>query len=126
MRTANLPKRKLEMDEENKNNTENQTPETAENNLNDTQNNGKTVFFYVAVIACILGAVAFGLAFTKLRIYSLICSIIFELASIAFCNAQKKANNFKAVKYVKICAYVLLGIFAAFFIGGIIYVSIQP
>ena len=64
------------MNEENKNNTENQTPETAENNPNDTQNNGKTVFFYVAVIACALGAVAFGLAFTKLAIYSLICSVL--------------------------------------------------
>ena len=113
------------MNEENKNNTENQTPETAENNANDTQNSGKPVFFYVAVVACALGAVAFGLAFTKLAIYSLICSVLLELASLAFCNAQKKAHNFKAVKYVKICAYILLVIFVAFFIGGIIYVSIQ-
>ena len=91
--------------------------------MDNDNNNGKTVFICIAAAACALGAVAFGLAFTRLGIYSLICSVLFELASLAFCNAQKKANNVKAVKYVKITAYVLLGIFAAFFIGGVIYVS---
>lgn len=104
------------MNEEEKNNQ-------PENGENQPQTNGKKIFFYIAIVSCALGAVAFGLAFTKLGIYSLICSVIFELASLAFCNAQKKANNFKAVKYVRIAAYILLGIFVAFFIGGIIYAS---
>lgn len=117
------------MNEKNSPETDNETGnniEKAENGASNQPADGRTIFFYVALIACALGAVAFGLAFTKLGIYSLICSVIFELASLAFCNAQKKANDFKAVKYVKIAAYVLLGIFIAFFIGGIIYASIQP
>lgn len=99
--------------------------ENADKNTENNQPaNGKTIYFYIAVCACVLGAVACGLAFTRLGVYALICSVVFELASLAFCNAQKKANNFKAVKYVKICAYVLLGIFIAVFVGGIIYVAV--
>ena len=61
--------------------------------MDNDNNNGKTVFICIAAAACALGAVAFGLAFTRLGIYSLICSVLFELASLAFCNAQKKATS---------------------------------
>ena len=82
-------------------------------------------YFYIGVAACALGAVAFGLAFTVLKIYALIASILLELVALSFLGTQKKKNDFKAVFYVKIVAYALLIAFLAFFIGGIIYMGVN-
>lgn len=99
------------------------TEKTEENRKPEKQSYNGNAYFFIAIGACALGVIAFGLAFTKLGLYSLICSIILQLAALSFLNTQKKVNNFKAVFYVKIAAYALLAIFALFFIGGLIYVS---
>lgn len=83
------------------------------------------IYFYIATVACALGAVAFGLAFTVLGIYALISSIILELASLSFIGTQKKKFNFPAVKYVQIAGYALLIAFTVFFIGGLIYSAVK-
>ena len=82
------------------------------------------IYFYISIACCVLAAVAFGLAFTVLGVYALISSILLGLCSLAFCNAQKKKNNFKAVLYVKIGAYCVTGIAALLFIGGLIYSAV--
>lgn len=87
-------------------------------------NDGVKIYFYIAIAACVLSAVAFGLCFTFMGIYALISSILLGLCSLAFCNAQKKKNNFKAVLYVKIGAYCVTGIAALLFIGGLIYSAV--
>lgn len=81
----------------------------------------KDVYFYLAIACCALGAVAFGLAFTPLKIYALIAAIIFELAALAFIAAQRKKRDFNAVFTVKVISYVLLLAFVAVFIGGLVY-----
>lgn len=78
-------------------------------------------YFYVAIALCVLAAVAFGLSFSFMGIYALIASLILELAALSFCVTQKKKNNFPALKFVFIAAYVLLALSALLFIGGLIY-----
>ncbi|MDE6666950.1 MAG: hypothetical protein K2K38_01220 [Clostridia bacterium] len=85
-----------------------------------TQSNSK-VYFYVAIGACALAATAFGLSFSFLGIYALIASLLLELCALSFCVTQKKKNNFPALKFVFIAAYVLLGLSVALFVGGLIY-----
>ena len=87
---------------------------------NETKSNSK-VYFYIAIGACVLAAVAFGLSFSLLGIYALIASLLFELCALSFCVTQKKKNNFPALKFVFIAAYVLLGLSAVLFVGGLIY-----
>ena len=48
-------------------------------------------------------------------------SLLLSLASLAFLNVQKRKNNFGKLAILNICAYVVLGIITAFFIGGIIW-----
>ncbi len=81
---------------------------------------GKT-YAYVAIGLCVAGAAALGLIFTKLGIYALLAAIILSLAALAFANTQKRKNNFGRLKIVIICAYVLLGVSIAVFIGGLIW-----
>lgn len=82
------------------------------------------IYFYLGIVTCALCAVAFGLAFSPLGIYALISSILLGIASLSFCATQKKRNDFKAVFYVKITAYVLLAVEILFFIGGLIYSAV--
>lgn len=84
----------------------------------------KKTYFIVGVVATVLSAVAFGLAFTVLGIYALIGSVLFSLAALSFLNTQKKKNDFKAVFYAKIAATAVLVVCLAFFIGGIIYAAL--
>ena len=79
------------------------------------------LFAYIAIGLIVAGAVSLGLIFTVLGIYALIASILFEIAALAFVNIQKRKNDFKELKIIKIIAYVALGITAAVFVGGIIY-----
>ena len=58
-----------------------------------------------------------------LGVYGLIAAVLCALVSLSFLGTQKKKNNFKAVLYVTIAAYILLAVYVAFFIGGIIYAS---
>ena len=81
-------------------------------------------FFYIAAALLLLSAVAFGLTFTKLGIYSLISSILLGLSSLAMIAAQQKKEKFKALFYLKIAAYAMLAVAVLFFIGGMIYSAI--
>lgn len=92
-----------------------------ENGENNTENSTR-VYFFVAIGALVLAAVALGLIFVPgIGVYTLIASALSELASLSFLNTQKKKNNFKAVFYVTVITYVLLGITATVFVGGLIY-----
>lgn len=106
-----------------KNEFETQT-ENEEQNKNGQPKSDTKAYFYAAIVACAMSAVAFGLAFSTLKIYSLIASVTFLLAALTLINTQKKVNNFKWVFYLSIIAYVLLGIVTLFFIGGIIYAAV--
>lgn len=92
------------------------------NDLPPENYTGKT-YAYIAVALTVLGAVAFGLSFTVMGIYSLIASVLFSLGALTFANIQKKRNNFKELIFVFIAAYAVLAVTVAFFIGGIIWAS---
>lgn len=79
------------------------------------------VYFYIALACTVLGAVFFGLTFTPLAVYSLCASILFCLVSLSLLGKQKKQENFKWVTALTVITYVLMGIFLAFFIGGMIW-----
>lgn len=82
-------------------------------------------YFYLAVAACVVGAVALALSFTPIGgIYALISSILLGLASLALAGRQKNKENFKGVFYVKVCAYALLAASLLIFIGGLIYSAV--
>lgn len=94
------------------------------NDLPPENYTGKT-YAYIAVALTVLGAVAFGLSFTVMGIYSLIASVLFSLGALTFANIQKKRNNFKELIFVFIAAYAVLAVTVAFFIGGIIWASVN-
>lgn len=79
------------------------------------------IYFYIAIALSVLCAVAFGLTFTKLGIYSLISGILLGLCALAFVTAQQKKEKFKALLYLKIIDYALLALNVLLFIGGMIY-----
>ena len=79
------------------------------------------VYFIVALVCTALGVLFFGLTFTPLAVYSLLASILFCIASLSFLGTQKKRENFKGVFILTIVTYVLLALFIAFFIGGVIF-----
>lgn len=100
------------------------SPETQENNENLPHAQGK-IFFYIACFLCAAGAVLFGLAFVpQLGIYALISSILSGIAALSFASAQRKRNDFKGVKYVRIAAYAVLAAAVLFFAGGLIYSAV--
>lgn len=94
------------------------------NDLPPENYTGKT-YAYIAVALTVLGAVAFGLSFTVMGIYSLIASVLFSLGALTFANIQKKRNNFKELIFVFIAAYAVLAVTVAFFIGGIIWAGLK-
>ncbi len=106
-----------------KKHSQNQNTEQPENGAQLPQSNSK-ILFYCGICAGVLSIVAFILAFFVLKVYGLIAAIVLILACLAFFSTQKKKNNFFALKVLNIIAYVLLGLFTAFFIGGIVYSSI--
>lgn len=81
--------------------------------------------FYIAIGALALAAVAFGLSFVPaLGVYTLIASVLLEITSLSFLSAQKKKENFRALRYVTIAAYVLLAASILLFAGGLAYVAL--
>lgn len=97
----------------------------AEQVLVETQEKSTTrAYFYIAIGLIALAAVAFGCTFIQgVGVYTLIASVILELAALSFLSTQKKKNHFKAVFYATIVAYVLLVISMLLFTGGLIYVA---
>ncbi len=110
------------MSKKRKNDTDENTTESGALQPADANKN----LFYCGICAGVLAIVAFILAFFVLKVYGLIAAVVLVLASLAFFTSQKKKRNFKLNKIFTIIAYVLLGLFIAFFIGGIIYSSMQP
>ena len=82
-------------------------------------------YLYIAIALEVLCAVSLGLIATVLGIYALIASIILGLAALAFCNIQKKRNNFALVKYFLIAGYILTAAAALLFVGGIIWSAVK-
>ena len=89
-------------------------------NKNDDNYNGK-IYAYVAIGLAAAGAVALGVSFTALGIYSLIAAMLFEIASITFVNMQKKKNDLKWLIYVRVFAYALFVAALFLFAGGTIW-----
>lgn len=90
----------------------------------NTEKTSTRVYFFIAIGALLLAAVAFGCTFINgVGVYALIASVLLELAALSFLSTQKKKNNFKGVFYATIAAYVLLGLSVALFAGGLIYVA---
>ena len=85
---------------------------------------GKTYAFISAGL-CAAAAVALGLSFTLLGVYSLIASVILSIASLSFLNVQKRKYNFKNLIIIRITALTVLGIAVAIFIGGIIWSAVK-
>ncbi len=92
-------------------------------NISEEKSNPK-LYFYAAIVCASLGAVSFGLAFTLLAIYALICSILFEILAVGLCGMQKRKNNFKGLLPLTVVCYSFLAAFIMFFIGGIIYTAL--
>ena len=79
------------------------------------------IYFYIGAALSLLCAVAFGLAFSPLRIYSLISSIVLGIAALSMVAAQQKKEKFKALFYLKIADYILLAAGVILFVSGMIY-----
>ena len=99
-------------------------PQTEQVYDENTTQNSTRVYFFIAIGALVLAAIALGCTFIpQVGVYTLIASVLLELTALSFLSTQKKKNNFKEVFYVTIAAYVLLGLSLILFVGGLIYVA---
>lgn len=96
---------------------------TPDNDINPEQNS--KIYFYLAVVCTAIAAATLGLAFSPFGIYSLIGSVISELAALSFLSTQKKKNNFKGVFYLTVITYVLLAASIILFVGGMLSVALN-
>jgi len=84
----------------------------ARNEVNEqTPQEKNYIFFFIAIGCFAVGALLFGLAFAikNAGTYMLFASMISELASVTFLNAQKKKYDFKWILIVRIASYVVMG-----------------
>lgn len=84
----------------------------ARNEVNEqTPQEKNYIFFFIAIGCFAVGALLFGLAFAikNAGTYMLFASMISELASVTFLNAQKKKYDFKWILIVRIASYVIMG-----------------
>ena len=65
------------------------------------------LFAFIAIGLEAAGAIALGLSFTILGIYSLIASMLLEIVAVTFINLQKRKNRLKWLDYIKFAAYAL-------------------
>lgn len=99
-------------------------PQNEQDYGENTAENSTRTYFFIAIAMLALAAVAFGCTFIPgVGVYTLIASVLLELTTLSFLSTQKKKNNFKAVFYVTVAAYVLLAISVLLFAGGLIYVA---
>jgi hypothetical protein len=82
-----------------------------------TEQSDTKKYFWVAVVCFALGALFLGLSFTILGVYATFASMILELASVSFLNAQKKYNYFTACKVLRVVSYVVMGAGLAIVLG---------
>ena len=86
------------------------------------EENSTRAYFFIAIGLLVAAAVAFGCTFIpNVGVFMLIASVLLELAALSFLTTQKKKNNFKAVFYVTLAAYVLLALSGLMFLGVTIY-----
>ena len=86
---------------------------------------GGNVYAILGAVACALGAIIYGLAFTPVAIYGLIAGIVCEIAACGLFRAQQKRRPMLWARVVLIISYVLLALGAAFMVGGIIWAALQ-
>lgn len=73
------------------------------------------LFFFISAGCFALGALSFILAFVLsiaikgIGTYLLFASMICELASVTFLNAQKRKYNFKWIMVLRVASYVIMG-----------------
>jgi hypothetical protein len=77
-------------------------------NQNNQPDDGNKTCFWIALGCCIAGAVLFGITFIFTNIYTLIASMILELAGVSFLNGQKRHCYFTACKILRVICYVIM------------------
>ncbi|MBE7088953.1 MAG: hypothetical protein E7370_05525 [Clostridiales bacterium] len=98
-------------------NDENLTEENLENYNN--------IHLYIAIVACALTAVFFGLIFTPMGVYSLIVATVFALIALNFIKKHKKYKCNFTCKAVNSVAHILFGLCLLTFVLGIIAAALQ-
>ena len=84
------------------------------------------LFFYISLGCLAVGALLFGLAFAikGAGTYLLIASMVSELASVTFLNAQKRRYVFKWIMVARIASYIVMGAALLVFTFGAAIVNI--
>ncbi len=79
------------------------------------------LFFYISIGCFAFGVLAFILAFviSGIGTYMLFASMIAELASVTFLNAQKKKYDLKWIMILRIASYIIMGVALVIVIFGI-------
>lgn len=90
-------------------------------NNGESKNGGSNASLYMTAAADVLAAVFYGLAFSPIKIYGLIASVLLELAALAFAGSQKKVRPSPALTAATVIAYALLAASAATFIAGMVF-----
>lgn len=99
-----------------------------ESNSSQTeQQNGKPdfLFMYIAIGCMLAGIVLFALSFfiTGAGVYLIIASMISELASVSFLNAQKRKAYSTACKVVRVISYAVMLACVGVVIAGMVVTS---
>lgn len=84
------------------------------------ENNGEKLFALIAIILEALGAVALGLAFTRLGGYALIVCMVIEAVAMTFINIQQRKEKFKWLIYLKTAAYLLFAVAVILLVTGVV------
>lgn len=92
----------------NGNNGKNAQPQPQEEQTPQEKN---YLFFFISAGCFAVGALLLGLAFAikNAGTYLLYASMICELASVTFLNAQKRKYNFKWILALRVASYVIMG-----------------
>ena len=106
-----------------KDNKNEQKNEAVDEQKNEPSKYDKKTYVFIAIGLIAAGAVWLGLSFTKLGIYSLIASMLFEITAMTFINLQKNKNDLKWLIYVKIAAYALFIFAVVLFVGGTVWAT---
>lgn len=104
----------IEKDNENANgNVQTTDGETTVTDEETGENGGKKsyLFMFIAMGCFFAGCILFALAFVIKGVgnYMLIASMICELASVSFLNAQKRHVETAACKVLRILSYIVMG-----------------